>query len=243
MRVLVVENFDNSGLGQVETALAEAGAEMDLRNPYRGDALPEDTAGHDALVVLGGGQSALDDEDHPYFPPLLAMIRDFGDSGRSVLGICLGSQLLARAYGAKNLIGTASEFGWRGIALTEEGRSDPMLGAVPHAFTSFQWHDDTFTLPPRAVRLATNEIAENQAFRVGRAVYGVQFHFEADRPHVVRWNEVFAEHLAERHPGWMNRFEEEAAAHGPGADAGGLALARAWVATIPGGVAPAKATA
>ncbi len=242
MRVLVVQNFDNTGLGQVGTALTEAGAQMDLRKPYRGDPLPKSAASHDALVVLGGGQSALDDEDHPYIPPLLSLMRDFGDRDRSVLGICLGSQLLARAYGGENLLGAAPEFGWRSIAKTREGDADPVLASVPDAFTSFQWHDDTFTLPPGAVRLATNPVAENQAFRVGRASYGIQFHFEADRRLVTHWTRVFAEYLAENQPEWSGRHEEEAAVHGSSADAAGLALARAWVATIPQGAMASKAT-
>jgi GMP synthase-like glutamine amidotransferase len=240
MRVLIVQNFDNTGPGQVGAALTEAGAQMDLRKPYRGDPLPLNAAGHDAMVVLGGGQSALDDEDHPYIPPLLSLMRDFGDRDRSVLGICLGSQLLARAHGGDNLLGAAPEFGWRTIARTADGAADPVLGAVSKEFTSFQWHDDTFTLPSGAVRLATNPIAENQAFRIGRASYGIQFHFEADRRLVGHWTKVFADFLAENHPEWVGRHDEEAATHGPQADAAGLALARAWVATIPNGASQPK---
>jgi GMP synthase-like glutamine amidotransferase len=232
MRVLVVQNFDNTGLGQVGAALAEAGAVLDIRNAHRGDPLPETAAGHDALVVLGGGQNALDDEAYPYIPPLLALMRDFGDSGRAVLGICLGGQLLARAYGADNLLGAAPEFGWRSVALTGEASGDPVLGAVPETFPIFQWHDDTFTLPEGAVRLAANGVAENQAFRIGRAAYGIQFHFEADRPLVREWNAAFADYLAEHQPGWRERHDDEAALHGPQADAAGQALARAWVAAI-----------
>ena len=237
MRVLVVQNFDDEGLGQLGTALAEANAEIDLRRPYDGESLPQDASGHAALVVLGGGQNALDDAICPYFPSLLALMRDFGDSGRAVLGICLGSQLLARAYGARNLLGAAPEFGWRSIAKTRQGGSDPVLSAVPETFKSFQWHDDTFTLPSGAVRLATNGAAENQAFRIGRAAYGIQFHFEADRSQVRRWNSVFADLLAELQPGWAERHEAEAARHGAEADSAGRALARAWIATIPAGVA------
>jgi GMP synthase-like glutamine amidotransferase len=235
MRVLVVQNFEDEGLGQLGTALAEAKAEVDLRRPYDGEGLPDDASGHDALIVLGGGQNALDDAACPYFPSLLALMRDFAESGRAVLGVCLGSQLLARAYGAENLIGVTPEFGWRDIERTPEGVGDAMLGAVADTFTSFQWHDDTFTLPPGAVRLATNAAARNQAFRLGRAAYGVQFHFEADRPHVSRWNEAFADLLAESQPGWAERHEAEAAQYGPAADAAGLSLARAWIATIPAG--------
>ncbi len=232
MRVLVVQNFDNTGLGQVGAALEEAGAELDIRNAHHGDPLPETAADHDALVVLGGGQNALDDEAFPYIPPLLALMRDFGDSDRAVLGICLGSQLLARAYGADNLLGAAPEFGWRKVALTGDAKDDPVLRAAPQNFPTFQWHDDTFTLPEGAVRLASNGIAENQAFRIGRAAYGIQFHFEADRSLVRHWNAAFAGYLAEYQPGWLDRHEGEAALHGPDADAAGLALARAWVAAI-----------
>lgn len=232
MRVLVVQNFDNTGLGQIGTALEEAGADIDLRKAHLGDALPHSSAAHDAMVVLGGGQNARDDDKYPYIPALLGLMRDFADADRAVLGICLGSQLLARAYGADNLIGAAPEFGWRTVSLTDEARADPVLGAAPDSFSIFQWHDDTFTLPQGAVRLAGSEVASNQAFRIGRAAYGVQFHFEADRPLLREWNRAFAGYLAERQPGWAERFESEAERHGPHADAVGLSLARAWVAAI-----------
>ena len=232
MRVLVIQNFDNTGLGQIGAALDEAGAVIDIRHVYRGEPMPENSAGHDAIVVLGGAQNALDDENHPYMPALLDLMRDFADSDRAVLGVCLGSQLLARAYGADNLIGAAPEFGWQAVALTGAAKDDPVLRGLPENFPIFQWHDDTFTLPENAVRLAGNEAAENQAFRIGRAAYGIQFHFEADRPLVRKWNEAFGDYLAQCQPDWAERFEAEASRHGPEADATGRALARAWVAVI-----------
>ncbi|UCI07237.1 type 1 glutamine amidotransferase [Mesorhizobium sp. B1-1-8] len=232
MRVLVVQNFDNEGLGQIGAALVEAGADIDLRKPYRGDALPEHSDGHDAMVVLGGAQNALDDEICPYFPRLMDLTRDFADKDRSVLGICLGSQLLARAFGGKNQIGGATEFGWHEVSLTPAAKSDPVLEKLPENFPTFEWHDDTFELPQQAVRLAGSAVAENQAFRLGRAVYGFQFHFEADRPMVRDWSTSFASLIAERNPDWNDRLDDEMARNGPDADAAGLAIARAWVATI-----------
>jgi GMP synthase-like glutamine amidotransferase len=229
MRVLVVQNYNDTGLGQVGTALDEAGAGIDIRNAHRGEALPETADDHDALVVLGGGQNALDDAFHPYFPTLLGLMRSFVEGDKAVLGICLGSQLLARAYRARNQIGGAEEFGWHQVRLTSEAAGDPVLGGVPEEFPIFQWHDDTFSLPEGAVRLAGNAVAVNQAFRIGRAGYGIQFHFEADRTLVREWNGAFAEAIADRHPNWSTVFEEEATRHGPLADATGLAIARAWV--------------
>ena len=192
MRVLVVENDRHTALGQIEVALLEAGAEIVRCRPHAGESLPEDETGHDALVVMGGPQSAVDDENFPYLPALCALMRRFGDAGRSVLGVCLGSQLLARSYGSDNLIGAATEFGWHEIQPTEEGLADPLLSAVGGAFPIFQWHNDTFTLPHGAARLAGNAAAANQAYRIGRATYGTQFHFEVDRTVAAWWRR---EHL------------------------------------------------
>ena len=232
MRVLVVQNYDDTGLGQVGAALEEAGAETDIRNAHRGEAFPENAGAHDALIVLGGGQNALDDANYPYFPALLDLMRGFVDADKAVLGICLGSQLLARAYGGKNQVGGAREFGWHQVELTAEAAGDPVLGRLAGEFPVFQWHDDTFSLPEGAVRLAGSAVAANQAFRVGRAGYAIQFHFEADRKLVRGWNEAFAPIIAARNPDWIGRFEDEAARHGPVADATGMEIARAWVRAV-----------
>lgn len=232
MRVLVIENMAHSNLGQVGTALAEAGAEIDLRQPFIGDGLPTEIHQHDALVVLGGDQSAVDDHIHPYLPELASLMRAFADADKAVLGICLGSQLLARAHGAENLLGRTREFGWHGVTLTAEGERDPVLSAAGNVFTSFEWHSDSFTLPEGAVHLATNPAVANQAFRVGRAAYGMQFHFEAGTRVVEDWNRIFEDQIMGLDPHWLERYPEHAARHAETADAAGLALARAWVGTI-----------
>lgn len=232
MNVLIVQNYDSTGLGLVCKALNEACATRDYRKPYLGEALPQDTSRHDAIVVLGGGQSAVDDHIHPYLPHLAGLMKSFVDEGKAALGICLGSQILARAYGAENLLGKAPEFGWQKIELTEEGKADPVMSALPGHFPIFQWHDDTFTLPDKAIRLARNAATPNQAFRVGRAGYGIQFHFEADRTLVEKWNARFPDDIARKDPKWFEKHPKEAELHGPHADAAGLKIARAWVSRI-----------
>lgn len=232
MKILVVENYAETGLGQIGSVLEAAGAEIDRRSPYLGEALPADASEHDAMIVLGGGQNALADADYPYFPALIELIRDFEARDRSLLGICLGSQLMARAFGGVNQVGGATEFGWHEIERTGEGAADPVLGAVPDRFPIFQWHDDTFSLPEGAVRLAGSKVATNQAFRVGRAAYATQFHFEADTSLVRQWSAVFGEHILRHERDWPRRLPDEIARNGAAADAAGDALARAWVATI-----------
>ncbi len=151
MRVLVVQNYDDTGPGQVGTALADVGAELDIVTAQRGSDLPADASRHDALLVLGGAQHALDDGHSPYFPALLSLIRAFAEADRSVLGICLGSQLIARAFGGENRLGVAEEFGWQPVRLAPAAAEDPLFAGLPAEFPIFQWHDDTFSLPPGAL--------------------------------------------------------------------------------------------
>ncbi|MFN3635093.1 MAG: type 1 glutamine amidotransferase [Rhizobium rhizophilum] len=231
MRVAIVENTRVTEAGQVGIALAEAGAQIITIRAYSGEPLPDFDA-HDALVVFGGEQNARDDEKHPHLPDLADLMRRFGDSGKAVLGICLGSQLLARAYGGENLIGSAPEFGWCSIGRTEAGKADPVLSVLPDRFLSFQWHDDTFTLPEGAAHLAENDAARHQAFRIGRAAYGFQFHFEANRDVVRNWMTHFPDLIERKEPCWLARHPELETAEGPLSDEAGLALARAWVRQI-----------
>lgn len=232
MRVAIVENIADTSLGAVGQALDEAGAETTLFRPRQDGRLPAGPEAFDALVVLGGEQSAIDDADHRYLEPLSRLMRNFGEADRAILGICLGAQLLARGYGGTNLIGAAPEFGWCNIQVTDAGSSDPVLSSVGAAFPIFQWHHDTFTLPENAVHLAESAAAPHQAFRIGRAVYGTQFHFEANRAVVAGWTRDFPDAAEAMRPGWHWDHATEEASHGARADAAGLALARAWVSLI-----------
>ena len=232
MRVAIIENTAVTHHGQVGVALNEAGARMDIYRPYEGQPLPTLADGHDALVVFGGEQTAIDDHTHPYLPSLASLMRAYTDQGRAVLGICLGSQILARAYGAVNHLGTAPEFGWCDVAVTDAGRSDPVMGGLGDRFPIFEFHTDTFNLPDSAVHLAQTKTAPNQAFRIGRATYGMQFHFEANCYVVADWTREFPEIIEARHPGWAADHPALVKTRGADSDAAGLAIARAWVALI-----------
>jgi GMP synthase (glutamine-hydrolysing) len=231
MRVAIVENTHSTHHGQIGVALHEAGAMIDLYKPWADGLLP-DPASFDALVVLGGEQNALADGTHPYLPALADLMVTVAHAGKAVLGICLGAQIFARGAGATNHIGTARETGWHQLALTSEGSADPLLSALPAHFDSFEWHSDTFTLPPEAVQLASGAIAPMQAFRLGRAGYATQFHFEASTRVVGEWVKSFGAMLESEHPGFLAARAALAETAGRRADANGLAIARAWVALI-----------
>jgi GMP synthase (glutamine-hydrolysing) len=232
MRVLVIENYVNTPLGVVGEALAEQGVDVDLRVAWKGSDVPDRPDGYDGLVILGGDQSAVDDADCPWLPRAAALSRAFGEADKAVLGICLGAQMIARGAGAENILGRPIEFGWHYVRPTAAGRADPVIGALGAGSPLFHWHTDTFTLPAHATRLAESDLTEIQAFRIGRAVYGIQFHFEADRTVVERWNEQFAPVIAGFAPDWPQRFDNEAQVNAEQSDAAGRAVARAWVGLI-----------
>jgi GMP synthase (glutamine-hydrolysing) len=229
MRVLTIENYPQTTLGLVGTALANAGATLTTLRMHAGDQLPHAHHDYDALILLGGAQSAVDDAAHPYLPAEAGLARAFGEAGKAVLGICLGAQLVARAYGAENILGRPLEFGWREVRTTAEGRADPVLSAIGTSASPFHWHLDTFTLPPGAVRLAESDQTAIQAFRIGAAVYGIQFHFEAGTEVVAEWTRAFADEIRPVTPDWFERHPAEAARYGGAADMAGLALAEAWI--------------
>lgn len=231
-RVLIIDNMDGTPLGQIGAALEGAAVEIVRVAAFRGEELPEHADGFDGLVVLGGEQDALDDEHYPYMPALCALMRDFTLADKSVLGVCLGSQLLARAFGGDNLLNYTREFGWQDVELTPDGQTDPVLGALGEHFPIFEWHVDSFTLPDDAVHLAQNDAAKNQAFRIGRAAYGMQFHFEANQSVVAYWCQTFQSSVERMSPGWLGRFTDERSAYGQDADAAGLTIAKNWVKTL-----------
>lgn len=231
MRVAIVENTRITHHGQVGVALHERAARIGLYRPWADQRLP-DMAEYDALVVFGGEQAATDDHIHPYLPRLAGLMAAAADSGKAVLGICLGAQIMARGLGAENRLGGTREFGWCDVALTGTAAGDPVLAALPGRFPIFQWHSDTFTLPPGAELLATSPVAPVQCYRHGRAGYGMQFHFEVNRPMAADWLREFPDLIETISPGWGAGFAGHAATRGAAADQHGLAIARAWVGLI-----------
>lgn len=231
MRVAIVENTAVTHHGQVGVALHEAAARIGLYKPWRDGVLPA-VADYDALVVFGGEQAATDDASHPYLPHLAERMQAFSGADKAVLGICLGAQVLARAFGAENRLGQTPEYGWAQVSLRPEGRADPLMQGIAPDFRIFQLHSDTFTIPAGARHLAQSAQVPAQAFRIGRATYGTQFHFEASRAVVADWNRQFGAIFESMTPDWPRIYPQTKATHGAAADAAGLTIARNWVALI-----------
>ena len=181
MRILVLQHCPVTPIGVLGESLRERGASLDIRMVHDGQAMPEAPDGFDGLVVLGGPMHAADDIAYPAFPPMLELIRRFHDEAKPILGVCLGAQLLSRAFGGRVWPFGGLEIGYQPVRMTAASRRDSLLQGLPAVMRIMQLHEDSFDLPAGAVRLMSNPTCANQAFRIGRTTYGFQFHFEVTK--------------------------------------------------------------
>jgi len=172
-----VQHEELEGPGTLVEALA--GRELRLVRTFAGDAVPQ-TLAEDALVVLGGGMGVYDRHRLPHLGEEIALCAAAMSLEKPVLGICLGSQLLAAALGAAVGKAPRKEIGWHEVRLFPEARGDALFETLPRTFPAFHWHGDAFTLPGGAVPLAATALTPLQAFRMGLRAWGIQFHLETD---------------------------------------------------------------
>lgn len=150
----------------------------------------------DGLVSMGGPQSAYEQTRYPYLAREIEMMRQVAKAGKPVLGVCLGSQLLAAALGAQVTKNAQKEIGWYPLMREAAAEGDPMWEPFGQTETVFQWHGDTFALPKGAVQLASSPLCAQQAFRYGGRAYGLQFHVEVTEPMIRAWMRANARELS-----------------------------------------------
>jgi GMP synthase (glutamine-hydrolysing) len=185
MRVLVLVHHRNAATGVFAEPALEAGHELVEWLPHEGP--PPALDGFDAALVFGG-EAQVDQEDaHPWLRHEKQLLRELLERGTPLLGVCLGSQLVAELAGAVVRQAARPEIGWHEIELTPEGRADPLLGTLPARFEGFGYHHYEWLLPPGAVALARSPECL-QAFRLGeRPVWGLQFHPEVTLADLGSW--------------------------------------------------------
>jgi GMP synthase (glutamine-hydrolysing) len=187
------QHIDCEGPGSLEPLFKSLGIQLKLLKPFKGDAVPENLG--DGLLILGGPMGVYEEAQYPWMAEELAAIRKALAASLPVLGICLGSQMLAHAAGAQVFRGALPEVGWRPITLTAEGKKDALLEGLPETFNAFHWHGDTFTLPQGARLLAGSDWFPHQIFKVGIKAYGFQCHLEVTETMVKDWAHLYAKEL------------------------------------------------
>src|SRR5574337_234757 len=162
---------------------------------YEGDRVPEDLSPFAGLLVMGGPMSVNDEADHPWLRAEDRLLKEALALDFPTLGICLGSQLIAKAAGATIRRGSRKEIGWYPVHLTMAARHDRLFSLFPESIEVFEWHGEDFDTPPGAVNLARSALYECQAFSIGRNVYGLLFHLEVTSSMVSDWVRLFAQEL------------------------------------------------
>jgi GMP synthase (glutamine-hydrolysing) len=181
MRLLVLQHCPVTPIGLVGERAVERGAELVTLFPHDADRVPATLDGFGGLIVLGGPMHAGDDEGYPAFASILSLIRECRQARLLALGLCLGAQLIARAFGRRVYRFGGLEVGYPTVHLTSAGRTDPLFQGLASEQRVMQMHEDSFDLPQESVLLMRNDACENQAFRIGTSIYGVQAHPEVTR--------------------------------------------------------------
>jgi GMP synthase-like glutamine amidotransferase len=195
MAVLILKNIAAEGPGTIEDFLEKEDIPFSIVELGSGEISPP-LEQYNTLIVMGGPVGVYEMERYPQIMIATRIIREAINRDMKVLGICLGSQMIAHCLGAEVYPGSEKEIGWHHIELTGEGLKDylirrfaihPSVGDFWRKIKVFHWHGDTFNVPHGAVLLASSQLYKNQAFRYGDKIYGFQFHIEVTKDMIRDW--------------------------------------------------------
>jgi GMP synthase (glutamine-hydrolysing) len=204
-KILSVQNIACETLGTLEQMFKQDGFEIEKVNA-QSDPIPASSKGYGAIIILGGPMAVYD--NLPYLQREQELIKDAMKNDTPVLGVCLGSQLVAQAAGGRVYKGKQKEIGWSSVYVTPASSNDIFRGVTDKTIRVFQWHGDTYDLPSNAKMLAYSDLYP-QAFRIGSAV-GIQFHLEVDRNLIESWMKEYSSEVS------AEKIEPESILPGPG---------------------------
>ena len=199
MRIQIIQHVPFEGPGSIARWAEAGGHSMGFTHLHAGDPLPA-LGAFDRLVVMGGPMNIYEYDAYPWLREEKAFLQGAVAAGKTIVGICLGAQLLADVLGGAVTAGREREIGWLPLELTAEGRRSALFGPLPERPTVFHWHGDTFAIPPGAERLAASEGCANQAFLHDGRVLGLQFHLESTAESVAAIVENCGDELVAGHP-------------------------------------------
>jgi GMP synthase-like glutamine amidotransferase len=176
MRIHSLEHEPFEGLANIEIWAKKKSHSISRTLLFKNEELPGIDE-FDMLVIMGGSMNIYEEEKYPWLALEKNFIAEAIANKKIVLGVCLGSQLIADVLGGKVSRNKHKEIGWFPVTLTKEARTSSIFGSFPPRFTAIHWHGDTFEIPPGAARIAFSEGCPNQAFEYGRTI-GLQLHLE-----------------------------------------------------------------
>ena len=185
--ILVIQHVPHERLGTFEETFTKAECHLQPLNAYDAKNTWPRLDKIDGIVSMGGPQSVNEQAKYPYLMREIELLNDALKAQVPILGVCLGAQLLAAALGAKVTKNPQKEIGWYPLTRELGADGDPLFEPFGQTETVFQWHSDTFALPKGAVRLASSPLCQEQAFRYGDNVYGLQFHVEVTEAIIRAW--------------------------------------------------------
>ncbi|GAA1813261.1 type 1 glutamine amidotransferase [Nesterenkonia flava] len=198
VKVLVIQHEDGVGIDRFGDWLREAGAQLHILRPDRGDEVPQSLTGYDALVVLGGTAGPEDDERWSWLPAVRSLQRQAAQRSEPAFNICLGAQLAAVAHEVEVFRRAKPQIGVMELHRRPEAAEDPVFSVLPERPRAVMWHQEQIAqVPEGAVHLVDGTDAPVQAFRVGDSSWSVQFHPEVNAETLRGWARDTA-HLVER---------------------------------------------
>ena len=231
MKVLVIQNSIRDPIGVLGDHLTHRGAELTTWLPEQDDMLPDgDFSG---LIILGGHMNAHEDDKYPHLKLVVGLIHQFHAENKPIMGVCLGSQLIARAFGSQVYPHSTPELGFSPLTVVEPLAKEPWLQACPADLHIMQWHFDTFDLPVQATLLMTNDICKHQAYRIGNNVYGFQFHLEVTPEIIADWLTAKSDWIDTHYPNLDQKIQKQIKVHADGAAAFAEQVAEDWLALCP----------
>lgn len=189
--ILYLKHIDIEGPETIALFFKKNGYQAQVLELYNGAAFPQELDGIDAVVCLGGPMNVYEEEKYFFLNEENVFIQRLLDAQIPFLGICLGSQLLAKAAGAKVMRSPVEEIGWGRVKLTDDGLSDALFKGLGRDLLVYQWHGDTFTIPPNGKWLAKGQNCPRQALKVGSVAYGLQFHIEITDQSIRQWSDAY----------------------------------------------------
>ena len=183
MKIHYLQHVPFEGLASIEPWAKSKGHSLSATRFYNNEPLPS-VVDIDWVVIMGGPMNIYEESQYPWLVQEKKFIEQAIEKEKNILGICLGSQLIADVLGAKALRNPEQEIGWFPIELTKDAQTSKIFNVLPQQLTVFHWHGDTFELPHGAIRMAKSEGCENQAFIYGERVIALQFHLESTKASV-----------------------------------------------------------